>query len=118
MTIERVRKVLAALPEAELTTRTGQHHKLEVRGKTLGYHTVDHHGDGRVALSVKARKGENLGYVESDPVRYFLPPYMAHHGYVGVYLDVKKVDWKEIEALIVEAYRLTAPKTLLKAAGL
>src|SRR3712207_2980555 len=112
--LERIRRICAELPEVELTSRTGQHHKLEVRGKTLGYHTVDHHGDGRVSLSVKARKGENVGYVEADPVRYFLPQYLAHHGYVGVHLDVKKVDWKEIRELIIEAYRLTAPKTLVK----
>ena len=113
-TVDRLRKICSKLPEVELTSKTGQHHRLEVRGKTLGYHTVDHHGDGRVALSIKARKGENVGYVESDPVRYFMPPYMGHHGYIGIYLDVKKVDWKEIEALVLEAYRLTAPKALLK----
>jgi hypothetical protein len=43
-----------------------------------------------------------------------MPPYMAHHGYVGVYLDIDDVDWEEIRGLITDAYRLAAPKTLVK----
>jgi hypothetical protein len=46
-TLERVRKICAALPEVEIDG--DEHHKLSVRGKTIGWHTVDHHGDGRVA---------------------------------------------------------------------
>ena len=39
---------------------------------------------------------------------------MAHHGYVGVYLDTGNVDWDEIRELITDAYRLAAPKKLAK----
>ena len=109
-TMDQVRKICESLPECEI--RGGQHHKLSVRGKTMGWHTVDHHGDGRVALSLKATKGENAELVASDPRKFFLPPYMAHHGYVGIYLDVGKVDWKEIREFIVDAYKLAAPKKL------
>ena len=56
MTIERVRSLCADLPEVEVTSSNGQHHKIEVRGKTMAWHTVDHHGDGRVAITVKATK--------------------------------------------------------------
>ena len=80
----------------------------------MGWHTVDHHGDGRLALTLKAAKGDNAALVSSDPTRFFMPPYMAHHGYVGVYLDVDDVDWEEIRELITDAYRLAAPKTLAK----
>lgn len=48
----------------------------------------------------------------SDPVKFFLPPYMAHHGYVGIYLDTGDIDWTEIGDLITNAYRLAAPKKL------
>ena len=85
-----------------------------MRGKTIGYHTVDHHGDGRVALTVKVAKGENAELVASDGKKFFMPPYMAHHGYVGIYLDVGRIDWKEIEEFIVDAYKLAAPKSLAK----
>lgn len=114
MTIERVREICASLPECEVEPSAGQHHRLSVRGKTVGWHTVDHHGDGRVALTIKAARGENEELVASDPVRFFLPPYVAHHGYVGVFLDSDDVDWEEIGELLTDAYRLAAPKSLSK----
>ena len=114
MTIERVRSLCADLPEVELTSSNGQHHKIEVRGKTMAWHTVDHHGDGRVAITVKAPKGDNVVMSESEPDRYFMPPYVAQHGYVGVYLDTDDVDWDEVGDLLVQAYRLAAPKALVK----
>jgi hypothetical protein len=107
----QVRKICAALPECEVAG--DQHHKLTVRGKTMGWHTVDHHGDGRVALSVRAATGENAELVASDPKKFFLPPYMAHHGYIGIYLDIGKVDWTEIREFIVDAYKIAAPKKLV-----
>jgi hypothetical protein len=109
-TIERVREICRELPECEVTGQ--QHHKISVRGRTVGYHTVDHHGDGRVGLSVKAEKGDNEALVASDPVKFYLPSYIAQHGFVGIYLDVGEVDWDEIRELVVDAYRLVAPKRL------
>ncbi len=111
-TIERVRAICRDLPECEVAG--SQHHKLTVRGKTVGYHTVDHHGDGRVGLTVKAAKGENAELVASDPVKFFMPSYIAQHGYVGIYLDTGDIDWDEVRELIVDAYRLVAPKTLAR----
>jgi len=112
VTIAHVREVCQDLPECEL--QGDQHHKLSVRGKTLGWHTVDHHGDGRVALTLKAAKGDNTALVASDPTKFFMPPYVARHGYVGVYLDTGDVDWDEIRELVTDAYRLAAPKALAK----
>jgi hypothetical protein len=111
-TLDRVRKLCAALPEVEIDGE--QHHKLSVRGKTLGWHTVDHHGDGRVALTVRAAKGENEALVASDGDKFFMPPYVAQHGYVGIYLDRPPVDWDEVGELLTDAYRLVAPKKLVK----
>ena len=56
--------------------------------------------------------GENSALVASDPEAYFLPPYVARHGYVGVYLDRPGVDCEEIDELVVDAYRLVAPASL------
>lgn len=111
-TVEEVRKICDTLPEC--TVEGDQHHKISVRGKTVGWHLVDHHGDGRVALTLKAARGDNTALVASDPTKFFLPPYVAHHGYVGVYLDTGTVDWDEIRELITDAYRLAAPKALIK----
>ena len=109
-TIDEVRRICADLPECEV--EGDRHHKLSVRGKTMGWHTVDHHGDGRVSLTVRAARGENATLVATDPEKFFLPPYVAHHGYVGVHLDLDDVDWDEIRELVVDAYRLVAPKRL------
>lgn len=110
--LEEVRKICSTLPEC--TVEGDQHHKISVRGRTLGWHLVDHHGDGRVALAIKAPRGDNAALVASDPRKFFLPAYVAHHGYVGIYLDTGPVDWEEIREFILDADRLAAPKTLAK----
>ena len=110
--LARVRAVCEAFPE--VTVRTGQHHAFLVRGKKFAYFLVDHHGDDRVAVECKAEKGVNATLVDGDPERFFLPAYMAHHGWIGVYVDVDRVDWPEIEDLLTDAYRLVAPKTLAR----
>ena len=108
-----MRSMCAALPEVE--ERVGQHHAWLVRNKKFAYHINSHHGDGRVHMQCKAERGLNVELVEADPVNYFLPPYMKQHGWIAVWLDLPKVriDWDAIEALVIDAYRLTAPKRLL-----
>src|SRR5918995_1571278 len=110
--LERLTEICRDLPECEMSG--DQHHKLTVAGKTIGWHTVDHHGDGRISLSVRAPKGENEALVASDPEVFFMPPYVAHHGYVGIYLDRPKVDWDEVRELVTDAYLIAAPKRLSK----
>ncbi len=107
-----VMAICAELPECEIDG--DQHHKLAVAGKTMGWFTVDHHGDGRISLAVRAAKGENETLVASDPDTFFLPPYVARHGYVGVHLDRPHVDWEEIRELVTDAYLLVAPKRLTR----
>jgi hypothetical protein len=110
--LQRILDIVAMLPEAEATTRTGQHYALEVRGKKFCYYTVDHHGDGRVAITYKAPRGVLQALVSSDPRRYFVPPYMAQHGWVGLDLDAEPIDWAEVTEALTTAYRMTAPKKL------
>jgi hypothetical protein len=110
-TLAPIAAVCRELPECVIDA--DQHHKLSVRGRTLGWHLVDHHGDGRVALTIRAAPGENEALVASDGQRFFMPPYVARHGYVGVYLDVDEVAWDEVCELITDAYRMVAPKKLV-----
>lgn len=101
-----------ALPEAEL--RGGQHKAYLVRNKKFAYFINDHHGDDRVAVQMRAARGLNSDIVASDPGRFFLPPYLAHHGWIGLWLDLPgvPVDWDEIDDLVRDGYRLAAPKSL------
>jgi predicted DNA-binding protein (MmcQ/YjbR family) len=50
--------------------------------------------------------------VASDSERFFIPPYVGHRGWLGVYLDVP-VDWAEIAEIVEDAYRVIAPKRLV-----
>jgi hypothetical protein len=108
--LQRLVEICADLPEVEVAG--DQHHAFSVRKKKFAYHLVDHHGDGRVALECKAPPGENAALVASDPARFFMPKYMAHHGWVGLYLDLLEIDWGEVRELLTDAYLLTAPKRL------
>jgi hypothetical protein len=110
--LARLVKLTTKLPEVDVVTV--KHSTFVVRSKKFAYYLVDHHGDGRVSLECKADRGTNAALVDSDRERFFLPKYMAHHGWVGLYLDVGTVDWDEIEALLEDAYRLTAPKSLVR----
>lgn len=107
---DRVCAICLALPEA--TTEGDRHPGFSVRGRRFAWLIDDHHGDGRLAIHCKAAPGENTAVVGTDAERYFLPPYLAHRGWVGAWLDVEGIDWERVEALLVEAYRLAAPRPL------
>lgn len=110
---ERLRAVCADLPEVTERLSPGAVTYF-IRGKrTLGYLTDDHHGDGRLALVCPAPPGVQEDLVRDEPHRFFRPPYVGHRGWVGVRLDVDP-EWDEVRAMVVDGYRLVAPKTLLR----
>jgi hypothetical protein len=108
---ERTTALCAALPEVEV--RDGQHIAFSVRGKKFAYYLDDHHGDGRLALTCRAAPGVNEELIASASDRFFLPPYVGPRGWVGLYLDLPRVDWEEVRELVTDAYALTAPKRLV-----
>jgi hypothetical protein len=81
--------------------------------KTFVMFVDHHHGDDHVAMWCAAPPGVQEGLVDQEPERFFRPPYFGHRGWLGVRLDVD-VDWEEIAAIVDDAYRHIAPKTLLK----
>jgi hypothetical protein len=111
---ERLAEVCDGLPEVAQRPggEHGRHIGYLVRKKTFAYFTDDHHGDGRLALSVKAPPGEQEALVGADPERFFVPSYLGPRGWVGLYLDREPLDWDEVAELLTEAYRMTAPKRL------
>lgn len=72
----------------------------------------DHHGDGRLAIWCAAPDGVQAEMVETDPSRFFRPPYVGHRGWLGVRL--LEVEQAELDAIAVEAYRCVAPQRLLE----
>ena len=109
----RLRELCARLPEV---TERLSHGAVTffVRGKrTVCYLTDDHHGDGRLALICPAPAGVQQEMLALDPERFFRPPYVGHRGWIGLRLD-RDPEWDEVAALVVEAYRCVAPKTLVR----
>lgn len=111
----RLLEICASLPEAEAAVVgvKNEHLALRVRKKTFAYYLYDHHGDGRVALCCKGARGEQGRLVQDDPERFFVPPYLGPKGWVGMRLDLGRVDWNALQYLLRTAYRLSAPRALV-----
>ena len=107
---KRLITLVKSLPEAKAARGHGRHLSLEVRGKRFGWFLDDHHGDGRLALNLKATLGVNESLATKDPERFHVPKYLGHRGWIGVWLDFPSPDWNEIKRLLEDAYRLAAPK--------
>ena len=72
----------------------------------------DHHSDGRLAIWCGAPEGVQADLVDSDPDRFFRPPYVGHRGWLGVHL--LEVDPDELDAICRDAFRTIAPPTIRK----
>jgi len=75
-----------------------------VKGKPFAYFLDNHHGDGIIGAWVRVPAGENAALAASQPDRYFVPPYLGPRGWVGVRLDLAKVDWKDVAVRIEASY--------------
>jgi predicted DNA-binding protein (MmcQ/YjbR family) len=102
-----LREVCLAFPEAVESGGVGNP-SFKVRDKIFA---MQHGMDGRPSLWVKAPEGVQRMLVQAVPERFFRPPYVGQHGWVGLWLD-RKLDWEELADLVEESYRMTAPKRL------
>ncbi len=111
--LERLREICAAMPE--VTERLSHSAPtFFVRDKKVLCHLWEsHHDDGVIAIWCAAPAGVQAELVDREPERFFVPKYVGHRGWIGVRLDVD-LDWEEIDAILRDAYRLVAPKTLVK----
>jgi hypothetical protein len=83
-----------------------------VRGKRcFAMFLDDHHQDGRLAIWCAAPDGVQQEMVETEPDRFFRPPYVGHRGWLGVQL--LEVTQAELDAIVLDAYRQIAPRRLL-----
>ncbi len=79
------------------------------KGKRTFAMFADHHHDNRVAVWLAAPPGVKEMLMESNPHRFFSPPYVGVKGWVGVFLDVP-IDNEELVGLVSEAYQFIASK--------
>jgi hypothetical protein len=106
---KRVSALVTALPDGRAVPMGKGHLSLELRGRRFGWFLDDHHGDGRIALNLKAPRGARERLVAYAPDTFHVPKYLGRHGWIGIWLDTPVPDWAEIEELLHGASELTRP---------
>ena len=106
----RVREA-AGLPGVEAVVTSG-HTSFSVGGRRFAWLLVDHHGDGRLALHVKAPPGVQEALVQEHGC-FCRPAYLGNRGWVAVDLAPGAgADWDRVEQLVEQAWRMSATKRL------
>jgi hypothetical protein len=103
-----LRRLALEFPETHEKLTWGDHPTFRVRDKIFAILS-----DDESSVRLKATKEAQSALVASDPETFFVPPYVGRHGWVGVNLD--RVDAGELDELLEEAWRLTAPKKMVRA---
>jgi hypothetical protein len=109
--LARVRKVCASLPEVAERASHGSPAWFVREKKTIAMFVDDHHGDGILGIWCAAPPGVQEQMIDEDPEVFFRPPYVGHRGWIGVRLSRTVTD-AELRAILEDAYRVVAPKTL------
>jgi hypothetical protein len=100
------RELALSLPEA-VEKETWGHPTFRVRDKMFGSMSND-----GTSGTVKSTLDEQRALTQSDPDTFSVPAYVGQHGWIGIQLD--RVDPVELRELVTEAWRMTAPKRLVK----
>ena len=108
--LERLRSICLALPEVS-EKETWSDPTWRVGDRIFAMQKGNYEG-GRPSVWFKAPPGAQDVLVRSAPERFFVPPYVGHKGWVGLWLDGRRVDWDEVTDLVDESYRLIAPRRL------
>ncbi|MGC4046531.1 MAG: MmcQ/YjbR family DNA-binding protein [Armatimonas sp.] len=101
--LERVRALCMALPNMSKRLSHGEPTWFYKEKKTVVMY-ADRHHDDKLAFWCAAPEDAQVALIDSDPERFFRPPYVGHRGWVGVRLDVEPLDWDTIETTIHDAY--------------
>jgi hypothetical protein len=110
--LAKVRTACLALPETSERPSHGGPAFFIRDKKCFVMFLNDHHDDGRLAIWCAAPDEVQVEMVESDPERFFRPPYVGHRGWLGVQLP--GIDVAELNAICREAFITIAPKTLVE----
>jgi predicted DNA-binding protein (MmcQ/YjbR family) len=106
---ERLLGIVLRLPGAYEDRPWGSVH-CKVDGKIfVGWGRCD---DGEMSMGIRVDKALQPMLVASDP-RFTIAKYVGQHGGVDMRLG-SNPRWDEVEALIVESYRIVAPRRRVK----
>jgi hypothetical protein len=112
-----IREICLALPETSERLSHGAPTFFIREKRAFVMVLSNHHGDGRFAIWCAAPDGMQKLLVDSDPERFFVPPYVGHRGWLGVRLE-RRLDWDELAGIVEDAYSEVAPPKLVEAARL
>lgn len=108
---DRLREICMALPEAHEEPFGGHTSPCwRVRGKIFAML-----GEFEEVVTFKGEPGAQAILVEAHPDTYFVPRYVGHRGWIAVRADAADVDWDELTGLLYASWRMTAPKSVVKA---
>jgi predicted DNA-binding protein (MmcQ/YjbR family) len=110
--LARLRAICLALPEANERTSHGEPTWFAGKGKVFAMLDDHHHGATHLSVWLPAGLGAQEALIDSDPTRYFRPPYVGSSGWVGVVLDTRP-DWRVVGWLVEQAYRHVAQRRLV-----
>jgi len=108
----RLVEICTALPESTVDIAGESHLSFRIRKRIFAYCLFDHHGNGRIAFCCKSNLSEQHRLVKSDPVSFFVPPYLGSKGWIAIRLDLDEVDWDTVSELACGAYQDLAPAKL------
>ncbi|HRI63106.1 MAG TPA: MmcQ/YjbR family DNA-binding protein [Polyangium sp.] len=104
--ITRFRQICLELPESTEVEAWG-HPTFRVKDKIFASAGAM---NGEWTLGMKTTHEMQAGLVATDP-RFTVAAYVGKHGWVSMRVD-DDIDWNQVRALVVESYRMIAPKML------
>lgn len=109
--VARLRRICLALPEADERLSHGEPTWFAGKGKVFAMLDRHHHGAEHLSVWLPQPDGVQEALIDSDPERFFRPPYVGPRGWVGVVLDTKP-DWGVVADLVREAFLHVATRKL------
>lgn len=110
--LAQARQAAMSLPMATEKISHGEPTWFVDSKKSFALFCTYHHGM-RLGVWCAAPPGIQEMLIESDPDRFYRPPYVGPRGWVGINLD-SPFDYEELLNLLTEAYRHVAPPKYLK----
>jgi hypothetical protein len=105
------RELCKAFPEVEEFESHGSPNFRARKGRVFAVWSVNHHGDGHVALWLNTPAAEQKRLIESAPKHLYKPQYVGPAGWIGVELN-RGISWKRVIELVDMAYRNSSPARL------
>jgi hypothetical protein len=116
--LDRVRALCLAQPRAAEKVSHGLPVFFIEKGRTFAWHSENHHGSGITAVLTKTSGAdEQAMLVEAEPETFYLPPYLAPSGWIGLRLDTGDTDWDRVAARIGQSWVYAATPRLREQFG-